>query len=65
MGGSHETEVEERENVTSVLIIDDHPFVLQGCRRLLVDSGITDVLEPGDVVAAISFFATVDPTSSL
>jgi len=42
--------------VTSVLIIDDHPLVLQGCRRLLADSGITDVLEAGDVVAGYQLF---------
>jgi DNA-binding NarL/FixJ family response regulator len=25
--------------MTSVLIIDDHPIVLQGCRRMLEDAG--------------------------
>ena len=26
--------------MTSVLIIDDHPIVLQGCRRMLEDAGV-------------------------
>ena len=29
--------------MTSVLVIDDHPIVLQGCRRMLEDAGITSV----------------------
>ena len=29
--------------MTSVLIIDDHPIVLQGCRRMLEDAGIKTV----------------------
>jgi two-component system invasion response regulator UvrY len=28
-----------------ILIIDDHPLVLQGCRRVLEDAGITGVFE--------------------
>ena len=31
---------ERRRRMTSVLIIDDHPIVLQGCRRVLEDAGI-------------------------
>jgi DNA-binding NarL/FixJ family response regulator len=31
--------------MTSVLIIDDHPIVLQGCRRMLEDAGVATVLE--------------------
>jgi DNA-binding NarL/FixJ family response regulator len=42
--------------VTSVLVIDDHPVVLEGCRRLLVDSGVTNVLEAGDVDAGYQLF---------
>ena len=29
--------------MTKVLVIDDHPLVLQGCHRVLEDAGITDV----------------------
>src|SRR5205807_10088238 len=34
--------------MTSVLIIDDHPIVLQGCRRMLEDAGVETVLEARD-----------------
>ena len=37
--------------MTSVLIIDDHPIVLQGCRRILEDAGVETVLEARDVVS--------------
>ena len=33
---------------TSVLIIDDHPIVLQACRRMLEDAGVATVLEARD-----------------
>ena len=39
--------------MTSVLIIDDHPIVLQGCRRLLQDHGITPIHEARDVESAV------------
>ena len=34
--------------MTSVLIIDDHPIVLQGCRRVLEDAGVDTVLDARD-----------------
>jgi two-component system, NarL family, invasion response regulator UvrY len=37
--------------MTRVLIIDDHPIVLQGCRRMLKDVGITEVFEARDAVS--------------
>ena len=36
--------------MTRVLVIDDHPIVLQGCRQLLEDAGVEQIvqaLEPG------------------
>jgi len=39
--------------VTSVLIIDDHPIVLQGCRRILEDAHVDTVLEARDAVSGI------------
>lgn len=36
--------------MTGVLVIDDHPIVLQGCRRVLEDAGIEPVLEARDIV---------------
>ena len=35
--------------MTSVLIVDDHPVVLRGCRRMLEDAGVAGVLEARDV----------------
>jgi len=34
--------------MTCVLIIDDHPIVLQGCRRVLEDAGVKTVLAAPD-----------------
>jgi two-component system, NarL family, invasion response regulator UvrY len=42
--------------MTSVLIVDDHPIVLQGCRRVLEDAGIEPVLAASDVVAGYRLF---------
>jgi two-component system invasion response regulator UvrY len=38
--------------MTSVLIVDDHPIVLQGCRRVLQDHGLAPIFEARDVEAA-------------
>jgi two-component system, NarL family, invasion response regulator UvrY len=40
----------------SVLIIDDHPIVLQGCRRVLADAGIEPVLAASDLVAGYRLY---------
>jgi two-component system, NarL family, invasion response regulator UvrY len=37
--------------MTSVLIVDDHPIVLQGCRRVLQDRGLAPIFEARDVDA--------------
>ncbi len=31
--------------MTRVLVIDDHPIVLQGCRQLLEDAGVDDIVQ--------------------
>jgi DNA-binding NarL/FixJ family response regulator len=36
--------------MASVLIIDDHPIVLQGCRRILQDAGVERIMEARDLV---------------
>src|SRR5215469_13600562 len=41
---------------TSVLIIDDHPIVLQGLRRVLEDAGVKLVLEARDVTSGYRLF---------
>jgi DNA-binding NarL/FixJ family response regulator len=42
--------------VTSVLIVDDHPIVLQGCRRVLEDSGVKTVLDARDVASGYRLY---------
>jgi two-component system invasion response regulator UvrY len=42
--------------MTSVLIIDDHTIVLQGCRRMLEDAGVTVVLEARDAVSGYRLY---------
>lgn len=44
------------KSMTSVLIVDDHPVVLQGCRRILEDAGITAILEASDTTTAYDLF---------
>jgi DNA-binding NarL/FixJ family response regulator len=47
--------------MTSVLIIDDHPIVLQGCRRVLEDAGIEPVLTASDLVAGYRLYRRHQP----
>jgi two-component system, NarL family, invasion response regulator UvrY len=42
--------------MTSALIIDDHPIVLQGCRRVLEDAGIAPVMAASDLVAGYRLY---------
>jgi DNA-binding NarL/FixJ family response regulator len=39
-----------------VLVIDDHPIVLQGCRRVLEDAGIEPVLEAANTSAGYRLY---------
>jgi two-component system, NarL family, invasion response regulator UvrY len=39
-----------------VLVVDDHPIVLQGCRRVLEDAGVDEILEAGSVAEASILF---------
>ncbi|EHK52993.1 response regulator transcription factor [Allomesorhizobium alhagi] len=47
--------------MTGVLLIDDHPIVLQGCRRVLQDAGVQDVLEANGVAAGYRLFRRNKP----
>ena len=47
--------------MTSVLIVDDHPVVLQGCRRILEDAGITTVFEASDIATGYELFRNHRP----
>jgi two-component system, NarL family, invasion response regulator UvrY len=42
--------------MASVLIIDDHPIVLQGCRRILQDAGVETIIEARDIVAGYRLY---------
>lgn len=47
--------------MTSVLVIDDHPIVLQGCRRLLQDAGVERVLEASTLLGGYRLFRRERP----
>src|SRR5262245_27030216 len=47
--------------MTSVLIIDDHPIVLQGCRRMLEDAGVKTVLEARDTTSGYRLYRRHHP----
>ena len=47
--------------MTSVLVIDDHPIVLQGCRRMLQDSGVERIFEAPTPSPATSSTAAIGP----
>ena len=42
--------------MTTVLVIDDHPIVLKGCRRVLEDAGVQIVLEARDLVSGYRLY---------
>ena len=44
-----------------VLVIDDHPIVLQGCRRVLEDAGVEAIAEATGIVQAYRLFHRVRP----
>ncbi|MGB3387046.1 MAG: response regulator transcription factor, partial [Pseudaminobacter sp.] len=47
--------------MTRVLVIDDHPIVLQGCRRVLQDAGVADVLEADNIVVGYRLYRRNQP----
>ncbi|HWK66677.1 MAG TPA: response regulator transcription factor [Rhizobiaceae bacterium] len=47
--------------MTRVLIIDDHPIVLQGCRRVLQDAGVAEILEASSAVTGYRIFRRGNP----
>jgi DNA-binding NarL/FixJ family response regulator len=42
--------------MSSILLVDDHPIVLQGCRRLLEDAGLDEVLDARDLVSGYRLY---------
>jgi two-component system invasion response regulator UvrY len=47
--------------VSSALIIDDHPVVLQGCRRILEDVGVNTVLDARDIASGYRMYRRHHP----
>jgi DNA-binding NarL/FixJ family response regulator len=47
--------------MTSVLIVDDHPIVLKGCRRMLEDAGVGTVLDARDIVSGYRLYRRHSP----
>lgn len=47
--------------MTSVLIIDDHPIVLKGCRRVLEDVGVGPILDARDAVSGYRLYCRHHP----
>jgi two-component system, NarL family, invasion response regulator UvrY len=47
--------------MTTVLIVDDHPIVLQGCRRMLQDVGVNEIIEARDTADGYRLFSEHRP----
>jgi len=47
--------------MTCVLVIDDHPIVLQGCARLLADAGVERVLQASSLLTGYRLFRREKP----
>ncbi|HEY9212160.1 MAG TPA: response regulator transcription factor [Ancylobacter sp.] len=47
--------------MTCVLVIDDHPIVLQGCSRLLEDAGVERVLQANSLLSGYRLFRREKP----
>lgn len=47
--------------MTKILVIDDHPIVLQGCRRVLEDAGIVDITLASNPIEGIRAYRSEKP----
>lgn len=47
--------------MTKILVIDDHPIVLQGCRRVLEDAGIEDIMLASNLIEGFRAYRTNKP----
>jgi len=47
--------------MATILVIDDHPIVLQGCRRILEDAGIETVLESANLATGFRLYRAHKP----
>lgn len=48
--------MDERGPMTSVLVVDAHPILLRGCRRILEEAGFAKVSEARDVATAYKLY---------
>jgi DNA-binding NarL/FixJ family response regulator len=49
----------------NVLIVDDHPILLQGCRRMLEDMGIANIWEARDIVGGYRLYRRHSPDMTI
>ncbi len=47
--------------MTGVLIVDDHPVILQGFRRVVEDAGVAMIVEAADPVSGYRLFHRIRP----
>lgn len=47
--------------MTQVLVIDDHPIVLQGCKQLLEDAGVDNVVQAQTLVEGFRLYRSQRP----
>jgi len=47
--------------MTTVLIVEDHPIVLQGCRRMLQSVGVDRIIEARDTASGYQLFGNHSP----
>ncbi|MGZ8400500.1 MAG: response regulator, partial [Methyloceanibacter sp.] len=47
--------------MTRVLVIDDHPIVLQGCQQLLEDAGVNEIVQAQSLADGFRLYRTQKP----
>ena len=47
--------------MTRVLVIDDHPIVLQGCRQLLEDAGVENIVQAQSLADGFRLYRKIRP----
>lgn len=47
--------------MTKVLVIDDHPIVLQGCKQVLLDAGVESVTQASSLLDGFRLYRSVKP----
>jgi DNA-binding NarL/FixJ family response regulator len=47
--------------MTRVLIIDDHPMIVEGCQRVLRDAGICELMDAGTLVSGYRLYRRSKP----